>query len=291
MIYSTYYESSIADSKYMTEVDELSYRCFDWSSVKEADEQSQLKIQILNFAKKYKDKAIIIEFDFLDESDIPFLKKIYNQNSNCTISIPFNSYYNKYLCPVLKNNNIHFMFSDIVTCWRDFRIFLKEKPSQILIGNELCFNLPTIHKIAAENDCLIRVIPNFVPRNAAISPFQEFFLAPEDLDILQDTIDVVEIIRYTEDSKGNLINTSLPLIHIYKIDKQWMGNLNEIITNLDESIPNQGIIRPNFAERRSTCKQKCLYNKCNFCNIVKDLAYTAKEQGVLIVPQEEETIS
>lgn len=290
MIYSTYYESSITNSKYMAEVDELTYRCFDWSSAKESDEQTQLKIKILNFAKIYKDKAIVIEFDYLDESDIPFLKKIYNQNSNCTISIPFDYNY-KYLCPMLKDNNIRFMFRDIANCWCDFRLFLKEKPSQILIGNELCFNLPTVHKIAAENDCLIRVIPNFVPRNTAISSFQEFFLAPEDLEILKDTIDVVEIIRYSEDPQGHLINTSLPLIHIYKTDKQWMGNLNEIITNLDESIPNQGIIRPKFIKRRSICKQKCLYDKCNFCNIVKDLAYIAKKQGVLIVPQEEETIS
>jgi hypothetical protein len=60
------------------------------------------------------------------------------------------------------------------------------------------------------------------------------------------------------------------LLHVYKDNKEWPGNLNLLLTNFGINVDNRGIPE-EIGSMRTSCGQRCMTNgTCRFCiNAVK----------------------
>jgi hypothetical protein len=63
------------------------------------------------------------------------------------------------------------------------------------------------------------------------------------------------------------------LLHIYKENGEWPGNLNKLITNLGVDCDNRAIL-PELGSTRSHCGQKCMAGgSCHFCETAVDFQF------------------
>lgn len=106
----------------------------------------------------------------------------------------------------------------------------------------------------------IRLVPNlafdaYIPRGNGV---RGFYIRPEDIDTYAEYVDYLEFV--TDD-----LEKERTLLHIYKDNKQWPGNLNLLITNLNQDIDNRALPE-EFGITRMNCKQKCTSGgACRFC--------------------------
>lgn len=157
-------------------------------------------------------------------------------------------------------------FTDKIDNWEKFYTFLNLGVSDMFICKSLGFELKRIKEIQAERqtDITIRVYANVcqktyhdIPESNIASYLKYFFIRPEDVDLYEDYIDVIEFYS----SKDNQ-NT---YYKIYAVDKKWDGDLSEIIINLPKGICNPGI-PPTFGSKRINCGNKCLsFTPCSWC--------------------------
>ena len=88
--------------------------------------------------------------------------------------------------------------------------------------------------------------------------------------IYEDLIDIYEFF-------GPLDKQDV-LYDIYSTSR-WLGDLNNIILGLDESIDNLTIV-PHFGQARTGCNKRCAYNSCNICGMVKEVADSLKSKDI-----------
>ena len=122
--------------------------------------------------------------------------------------------------------------------------------SDIYVVEDLGFSLSNII-----NDVTIRVFPDIAQTGSnlkgTIPPIKKFWIRPENLE---DTpADICEFFH-----SGSSLNV---IYEVYK-QGQWLGDLNDIIADLNESIPNTGIT-PIFGDIRFKCNHKCMFGTCN----------------------------
>lgn len=151
--------------------------------------------------------------------------------------------------------------------------------SDIYITNELAFSMTEIAKIAHDNLIKIRVHPNVVQQSElcyifpdVINSIQQFFIRPEDIEIYENYIDVIEFF--------GPLNKQDVLLDIYK-DGYWMGDLNELIIDFKDSINCMNLM-PDFGFYRLGCQHRCNLNKCNYCQISRSLAKELKKKDIYI---------
>lgn len=129
--------------------------------------------------------------------------------------------------------------------------------SELLIAAPLTFDLERVSK----ENLPIRVVANlaydnYIPRADGI---KGFYIRPEDVGTYEKYISTIE---FTVDDLGK----ESTLLHVYKDNKEWPGNLNLLLTNLNFNIDNRSI-PDDFAEVRMNCQQRCMRNKnCHFCD-------------------------
>ncbi len=146
--------------------------------------------------------------------------------------------------------------------------------TDVYVGGQLGFDMPSVRAIANEHNVRVRVIPNMAQISGfGIGHMQEhgnvtaFWIRPEDLYLYEDYIDIIEFIG--RDEKQSVF------YEIYFVDKKWNGNLGVIIAGLGD-VSNRGI-PPEFTQRRIDCGKKCLLDKCHSCYKYKSLADLIKE--------------
>ena len=97
---------------------------------------------------------------------------------------------------------------------------------------------------------------SYIPRADGI---KGFYIRPEDVEAYEKYISTIEFAIDDLSKEGTLL-------HVYKDNKEWPGNLNLLLTNLNFNIDNRSI-PDNFAEVRMNCQQRCMRNKnCHFCD-------------------------
>ena len=174
----------------------------------------------------------------------------------------------------LKEYNIPFYFFSKVNDWETFTGLINLGISDIFISGDLGFSLPQVASRAHKNNIQIRAIPNYcnkIYKNT--SALQTFFIRPEDIDVYESYIDILEF--YGEAEKQKI------LYEIYK-DEQWYGKLKEIILNFDNDLDSRFII-PNFGEVRTKCERKCLKNeKCQICQRIESLSKNLEKSKLMI---------
>ena len=104
-----------------------------------------------------------------------------------------------------------------------------------------------------------------------------FFIRPEDINLYNKYIDVVEFFNaeYNKDSLNVLYD-------LYNNGKRWAGPLNEIIKGFKEDTDSYYLI-PYFGQQRLNCNKRCNVSTCSFCTQVSSLADTLKQNQIGII--------
>ena len=243
---------------------------------------------LIDFLLKYKEKRIILTINEI--SDFIYYKNIERFISikemypylDFTLEFPQNfldqldEEEEKNLLTIIKENNIKFCFFTLVSDWDVFKGLINLGVSDIYIVDNMAFELDKCSKIAHENNIYIRVFPNIAQSKWDNTPGEKkFFIRPEDLQYYDDFVDVVEFLGDNDNF--------YTIFDIYYSDKQWHGNLNEIIYGLDTDLDSRFIIPEVFAKTRIKCGKKCMKGiPCNICTKIKDVSETLKNKNLII---------
>lgn len=231
------------------------------------------------FLEKYADKTIIISIstptavaEFIEHNDMKLLEALFNKYHN--IKLRFNLQ-EKELLNIAKASSIPYFFYNFVDDWDTFVGILALRPSDIYITNEMGFSLKQIAEIAHAQHTAIRVFPNVAQSSWKETPaLKKFFIRPEDIDIYAQYVDVCEF--FGKRDKLNIY------YDVYANDKEWFGDLKELIVDLDISLDSRRVV-PAFARYRSKCRKRCQQGRpCAICDRIADLADTLENQDLLL---------
>ena len=229
------------------------------------------------------DKRIIISID--DETFESFAEnKLYKvfiglktAHSYIDFVLRFDTYYrNGYdeIYNALKENNIPFFFATLAKDWDTFNGLCNLGVSDIYIVEELGFELNKLGPMAHAKSILIRTFANVSQTSWPTTPsIKTFFIRPEDVDIYEPYIDVLEFF-------GNN-NKQEVMYRVYSKEKKWTGDLSEIIVGFNQNIDSNRLM-PMFAARRLRCGKKCAKGEtCHICDRFVDVSNTLKDKNLI----------
>jgi len=172
-----------------------------------------------------------------------------------------------------------FYFTYPIDNWDEFIGYCEEGVSDVFIVGELAFDLERVAAAAHEKNIRIRCYPNVCQTrwNGYKTGLTTFFIRPEDLYLYEDYIDVIEF-----DLTPNFLYQQETYYTIYFHDKKWEGNLQNIIKGLKIPINNYYLLGNEFGKRRINCQKRCLKNnRCNYCEVLVELAKTIEDSDYL----------
>lgn len=254
-------------SKYLEKAEEININFHDKLShlldflIEHSEQRINLCIYEYNlslFGTKLKELKDIIEKE--------------NYPSNLWIKLPKISEETLKMFTIIKAKyGIPCFFDEHASEWETFRGLIDLGVSDIYVTENLLFEVNLAAEIAHPLGIQLRTFPNVCQKKAlTVGGLTSAFIRPEDIEFYSQYIDVCE---FFFDKQG----TEEVYYRIYAIQKKWIGNLDEIIIGLTDSIDNKYII-PVFAERRVRCGQKCLKGKkCDICKVSTALAHTLSE--------------
>jgi hypothetical protein len=178
---------------------------------------------------------------------------------------------------LFKDNKIPFFFDKFATNFEMAYGMAKSGVSDIYAVEELGFRMEMLSYLKEKFGVKIRVFPNMAQsaRKSAIPSIQRFWIRPEDTELYEDYVDVFEFIS-DDPSRLSVV------YEIYK-QRQWLGNLNDLILDFQEPIvPNTGI-DPEFGLARLNCGKKCLVERCFVCPRIISLAEAFNDAGLEII--------
>lgn len=203
-----------------------------------------------DFLEAHSEQRVIVPINSIEQFDM-FISNDLVTN-NLTFLFGLESYGVDIMIEKAKQLNIDYYFDTIATNWTSLNRIKDLEPYSIYVGEDLCFELPAVRQVCGEN-ILIRVIPN-IPADDERS----FYIRPEDIDIYEPYIDILEFAFPYE--RPDMQDT---LFNIYFGSKEWISNLNIIIPNIDAANP---FIPTNFGELRLMCHYACMRGKkCALC--------------------------
>ena len=234
---------------------------------------------LLEFLEKYKEKRIIIYIDYEDilEKDLLLFKEL-KEKYNIVIKIDLDTELE--VAKKLKQYNIPFFFSQLISDWDVLNGILDFGVTDVYIVENLCFELDAVAAKVHSYNTKVRVFPNVAQSSwKSTAALKQFFIRPEDVDTYEPYIDTFE---FWDGSEEYTKHIKLVLYKIYAIDKKWFGKLNEIIYGLDCDIDSRFII-PRFSEARIRCGKKCQKGgKCNICGTINDLSKTLEKAEIMV---------
>lgn len=162
------------------------------------------------------------------------------------------------LLQIMLNKGYHAYLATPVTDWETFLILKRLGVSDIYIDGPLGFSMNKIAR--GKEDVKIRVSPSVSPNTvlSAESNLTSFFIRPEDLDLYDDYVDVIDFQTAKLEKENKLFD-------IYK-RKSFMFDLSLLIDNLNDSINNLYVTN-DFGLERLNCHQICKIpgRFCPFC--------------------------
>lgn len=207
-----------------------------------------------DYAKKYPDAWFVLEvlpdtpWDFAEIKDYSILAK-----GKLILCLP-NMRDEK--IALLKEANIPFFWGFTVTTFWELQSLIKTGVSQVRIGAPLFFQSDKLKKFnITKRICANIANEGYLPNvDGIVGPW----MRPEDVDLYDDTFDIVEFADCKEHKEE-------ALYRIYAEQKHWPGPVNMIITNIDTDAYNR-VITEEFAEARKNCGQRCLSGgACRIC--------------------------
>ena len=200
--------------------------------------------------------------------DLGLLTTIYrNRDYNIVIILP-----DKYYAHELKEDGVPFYFGKPIYDWDMLDSCLDSGVSDVIISGALGFELDKVSKVCKARGVQVRCYANIAQSNGWTGGdgFKKFFIRPEDVDIYGEYVDVIEF--YDSVDRQNI------LYEIYFKDKEWVGDLREIIKGMQLKINNYYILGSEFARRRSQCGKRCFKGeRCALCDNLAELAQTLED--------------
>lgn len=189
--------------------------------------------------------------------------------------------YDLNLAQVCQQKELKFFFDVVVRDWETFHTFIEAGVSDIFLVEQMMFEIKEASVAAHKAGVRVRTFPNIAQRRyEETQSIKCFFIRPEDIDLYEGLVDVMDIYTIEE------VNQDV-VWEIYKEDKIWWGPLKEIIVGLDNEIDGRYII-PRFGDRRLNCGRKCFKgHRCDVCETVEALGKNLQKAGLLIQYEKE----
>ena len=209
--------------------------------------------QIYDLIEEYPDKEIILNYQNLTEDTLKEFKTLSKGNLTlCLFSIED--------LPITKKLEIPFYFSLPVTTLDQLKAVKNLGVRYALLDNTVAHQLHYAKMIGVP----LRLIPNLayldgIPRDDGVCGN---WVSPFCIDEYSTYIDTIEFGLQPERREQTLFR-------IYKKEKEWYGNLDRIVQDLNY-IGNCGHINKDLLLTRMNCGMKCSYNNCKLCyNLLK----------------------
>ncbi len=225
------------------------------SVLRQADE-IKVKFQdidkIIDYIKEIPDKTIIYEIP-KDVIDVDW-KLLETYSSQITLVIAL---YDLKLITKCLEHHLRYYWAYPITSYSELQGILSLNPYYIFLGAPLCFDLEHIHNMTG---VYIRLCPNiaydaYIPRRNGICGQ---YVRPEDVKYYEPYVNTLEFI-------ADDLEKERTLLHIYNDNKEWPGNLNLLITNLQTNVDNRAL-PDEFGAMRVRCGQRCMKNSaCHYC--------------------------
>ena len=222
---------------------------------------------------KSEQRAIINLTSVEIEEIIEYLLLLQKEHENFVVQINYIT--QSEWIPALKELGINFMFINLASTFEEVYVYASYGVTDIYICEALGFHLKDLQSFR-EKGIALRVFPDIAQsRLNNVPDLAKFFIRPEGLDIYEDYIDTIEL--WCHDRSISVT---------YEIYKQrvWTGYLEDLIIGFssDFSLHNNALL-PTFDEIRVDCGQKCLCDKCHYCERFYNLAPHLAENNQLIM--------
>lgn len=184
--------------------------------------------------------------------------------------------YDLNLANVCKEKGLKFFFDIVVRDWETLNLYADAGVSDVYLVEQMMFEIKDAATAAHKRGIKVRTFPNIVQKRYEETPtLKSFFIRPEDIDLYEGLVDVMELHLIDEIDQD-------VLFEIYKEDGKWIGPLKEIIIGLDCDLDGRYII-PRFGERRLGCGRKCFKGaRCDVCETVQSIGDNLKKAGFMI---------
>ena len=238
-------------------------------------------VEIIEYVEKtFKpEQRVILDLTELEESKISsfkdmvtILKKLKEINPLITAKISIT--FPKEDIDKLKDAEIPFIFMEYAENFEMFYVQKELGASDIYVTGALGFYLDKLQPF--RDKVKLRVFPNIAQSTRGTTKLLpqliKFYIRPEDIELYQDYIDVLEIFPCKD--------RTTVIYEIYK-RQQWLGKLSDIIMDLDSDIDND-VISPYFALHRIKCHQDCLLDRCTLCQQIYSLGKKFEEAEIVL---------
>lgn len=158
---------------------------------------------------------------------------------------------------IFKLHGLRFYWPYPIVSYYELQGILALNPAYILLGPPLSFDLKNIQSMT---QVPIRLIANtsydpYIPRENGICGQ---WIRPEDVPAYEEYVDVLEFVDAD-------LTKEATLLHIYKENGNWPGNLNLLFDNFNFNVDNR-VIPEDLGKRRISCRQKCMSGgSCHRC--------------------------
>lgn len=220
---------------------------------------------VIDYLEDFPDKIIILDVPNERLEDEKFKEAInrysdISENFICRI-------YNMKEINWFYENNIKFYYGYPISTYYDLQALLQLNVEYIKVTAPLTFDIAYLSTLEAK----FRMVPNvaydaYIPRENGV---RGQWVRPEDVAYYEDGIYVFEFENVNLDQEQTLYK-------IYNVYKEWPGNLNILITNLNYDARNLRILN-GIGKIRSNCLQKCQQGEiCNVCPFLLDITHSKR---------------
>ena len=211
--------------------------------------------KLIDFIEELSDKTFILEIpkETLVESIDWDLYVTYANKVDFILCI-----HNLNLAKECTDKGLRFYWAYPVFTWYELQGLLDLNPCYISLGAPLSFSL---EKVKKKTDIPLRICPNlgyesYMPRKNGL---YSTWVRPEDINVYEEYIDVCDFM-------ANELSKEATLLHVYKENKEWPGNLFLLFTNFNIHVDNRAIPE-EIGKMRANCGQRCMETgACHFCD-------------------------
>ena len=266
---------AITYTKNFRHYDEVDEVIFPYKGI--SDEEGLIEI-VTNTLTREDQRAIILVDKYEQSIDdlIPIVRKLKSVHENMVVSL--NLDYQHEWIDKLKEAEIPFMFVNFATTVAQIAAMVLFGAKEVYLAEDICFRLERLQLFREIDGIKFRIFPDILqtPRRCANLPqITNFFIRPEDVDLYEKYVDVIEIFR--KDSRQSVV------YEIYK-QGQWRGPLSDLIIDLTEEINGSSFI-PDFGRARLECGRRCAMTDCDICTYSVEVGHKMEEAGVAFVKQ------
>lgn len=234
--------------------------------------------ELINFVQKYPNQRIIVDITLLNDDEVEHSLEIFEAaiTVHPDLAILCSCFHHPYY--LFADENIPFFFLERINTFDKLTSAICLGVSDVYITDELGFYLIDVHKICAEHEVKVRVYPN-VAQSSSLKPdasLTQFFIRPEDIEMYEDYVDVLEFFGVALDKQPVFYN-------IYN-EGQWGDELSILIAGIDP-VASEGIL-PIFGPSRLKCNKRCTFGKCELCINLAKISKDLLDKGIYITKEE-----